>query len=257
LGGVDPGCPLIGMNCYAKIAGLLLILLTLIAILIIWWDSAQSPDSPDASTPTHAENMTIQAVGLPGRATDTPDNVSPLALPTAPRTPVVTSPFTFPPSLATIIPTPMQACTRVFPLDSVEAIEFGVTTITQLEAAFGRAQYQGGRAPRFRFEEGDCVLIVTVGIDEALAAELPNYGTFDLLLDCYGEPGAVGISQGNLTLLDVGNAVLLYPEAGIIAIFDVAPDDLTRSTAIASLQFRSPYEIDQQLRRLNLRRVDQ
>jgi hypothetical protein len=146
-------------------------------------------------------------------------------------------------------------CTRIFPLSSVESIEFGITTITQLEASFGRGTYQGGRAPRFRFEEGECVLIVTVGVNEAHDAELLDYGTLDLLLNRYGKPGAVGISQGNLTLLDIGDAVLLYPEAGIIAVFNVGPNDLTRATPVASLQFHAPYETDQQIRRLNLRRV--
>jgi hypothetical protein len=138
----------------------------------------------------------------------------------------------------------------------VESVKLGITTITQLEASFGRAKYQSGRAPRFRFEEGGCVLIVTVGIDEALEIELLYYGTLDLLLDRYGEPEAVGISQGNLTLLDIGNAVLLYPEVGIIAIFGVEPDDLVPTTPIVSLQFHLPYETEKQIRRLNLRPVD-
>ncbi|MBN1564405.1 MAG: hypothetical protein JXA10_11235 [Anaerolineae bacterium] len=216
-------------------------------------------------TPTPAQSVSALTGGLPGRPTDTPDSTTntPQAdatafiLPTAPQTPVVTSPFTFPTSVtSSSTSSTAQDCTRLFPLESVAGIDFGVTTITQLEASFGRAKVQSGRAPRFRFEEGTCVLIVTVSVDTADDAELLHYGTLQLVLDQYGEPGGVGISQGNLTLLDVGNAVLLYPDAGIIAIFDVAPDDLTPTTPVASLQFRSPYEVDQQVRRLNLRPVE-
>ena len=138
----------------------------------------------------------------------------------------------------------------------MESIEFGSTTITQLEASFGRAHYQSGRAPKLRFEEGDCVLIVTVGVDEVFDAELLYYGTLDLLLNRYGEPQTVGLSQGNLSLLDIGNAVLLYPEAGIIAIFSVEPDALSPSTRITSLQFRPPYDTEKQVRRLSLHMIE-
>jgi hypothetical protein len=193
---------------------------------------------------------------LPARATTTPSSGTPFVVPTAPLTPLGTSPFTFPTFPPSLSPTPSRDCTAVFPIDSVEAIEFGKTTITQLEAAFGRATSVGGRPTRFRFEERGCILRVTIGFQEALEAELPNYGTLGLLLDRYGPPAAVGVSQGNLTLLTVGNAILLYPEQGVVAIFDLEPDELTLDTPVSTLNFRPPYEVDQQVRRLNLRPVE-
>ncbi len=243
---------------YTKIAGsVLLIVLALTASVIIGPDliDSQSPNSHDLSMvipPTSGE----PAYGLPGRHTTTPDDSTPFMLPTAPLTPQVTSPFNFPTSLPVLIPTSFIECSDIFPLDSIESIKLGVTTITQLEASLGRAKYQSGRAPRFRFEEGNCVLIVTVGVDEALDLELPYYGSLDELLTRYGEPGAIGVSQGNLTLLNIGNAVLLYPSAGIIAIFDVGPDDLMPDSPITSLQFHLPYDTEKQVQRLNLHLVD-
>jgi hypothetical protein len=211
---------------------------------------AASPDSPTAVSQPGSP------VALPARATSTPSGGTPWVVPTAPLTPRGTSPFVFPTFPPTISATPSRDCTAVFPLDSVEAIQFGTTTIPQLEAAFGHAAYVGGRPTRFRFEDHGCVLRVTIGFQEALEAELANYGTLGLLIDRYGPPAAVGISQGNLTLLFVGNAVLLYPEQGIVAIFDVEPDALTLDTPVSALNFRPPYEVSQQIRRLNLRPVE-
>jgi hypothetical protein len=82
------------------------------------------------------------------------------------------------------------------------------------------------------------------------------YGTLDLILERYGSPAAVGLSQGNLTLPMVDNAVLLYPELGVIAIFDVSPDELNRSTPVSTLYFRAPFEVEQQVTRLNLSPVE-
>lgn len=194
--------------------------------------------------------------GLPARDTATPSGATPFVLPTALMTPQMTSPFTFPTRPPAISPTPAHDCTGVFPLDSVEQIEFGLTTTQQLEAAFGRAEYRGGRPPQLRFEDSDCVLIVTLGVQEALEAELVNYGSLGLLLDRYGPPEAVGLSQGNLTLLTIGNAVLLYPEQGIIAIFDVGPEALDRATPVSQLHMRPPYAAEKQITRLNLRPVE-
>ena len=177
-------------------------------------------------------------------------------LATAVLTPQVTSPFTFPTALPDSSPTPANDCTDVFPLDSVEAIEFGQTTIPQLEASFGRASYVGGRPTRFRFEAEGCTLRVSVGVQEALEAELVSYGTLGLLLDRYGPPAAAGISQGNLTLLVTGYTVLLYPEEGIIAIFDIAPGQLKRDTPVSTLYFRASYTVEKQVQRLNLLLTD-
>jgi hypothetical protein len=228
-----------------------------VAVLMAWGRLSRESATPMAvSAATAALPTGVGFGGLPGRSTVTPANETPFALPTAPRTPVVTSPLAFPTPTPERSPTPARLCSTVFPIESVEAIRFGVTTLAQLEAAFGTATYQSGRPTRFRFEDEGCVLLVTIGVYEALAAELWAYGTLDLLLERYGPPAGVGVSQGNLTLLMVGNAVLLYPDAGIIAVFDAAPGDLTRATPISSLQFRPSYDLDAQFRRLNARAVD-
>jgi hypothetical protein len=208
-------------------------------------------------SPSHTPLATSPGpTGLPIRATPTPSSATPFMLPTALITPMVTSPFTFPTRPPDVSPTPAHDCTSVFPLESVERITFGETTATQLEAAFGRAVSRGGRPPALRFERGTCTLIVTLGIQEAQEAELRSYGSLGLLLDRYGPPAAVGISQGNLTLLAVGNAVLLYPDQGLIAIFDAEPDALDRATPISHLYFRPAYATDKQIARLNLRSVE-
>lgn len=205
-------------------------------------------------TGLHNTTASLTAVklgpGLPGRQTATPDPA--VSTQTSSPTPAATSFFNLPDSS----PAPAIDCTTVIPLDNVARIEFGVTTLLQLEASFGPATYQTGRAPRYRFEEQGCVLIVTTGYDEILDAELVDYGTLGLLLATYGEPAAVGISQGNLTLLDLGLAVLFYPDVGVTAVFQVAPDDLTLDTPVASWQFRAPFALEKQATRLNARLVD-
>lgn len=193
---------------------------------------------------------------LPGRSTETPSPVTPTVEPTAQGTPVVTSPFVFPTSLPSISPTPLHDCMTVFPLDSVEAINFGQTTLSQLEASFGHATRMSGRPPRLRFDDQGCSLFVTLGTQEAEEAELDSYGTLQFLLDRYGPPEAVGITQGNLTMLLIGYAVLLYPEKGVIAIFDVDPETLTLTTPVTELHLRSPYQVDRQVKRFNLLLVD-
>lgn len=194
--------------------------------------------------------------GLPGRSTLTPSGTILTLPPTVLITPAVTSPFAFPTRPPEISLTPADDCTSVFPIESVERIELGETTIPQLEAAFGRADSRGGRPPRLRFEADGCTLLVTIGVQEALEAELVSYGSLGWLLDRYGPPDAVGISQGNLTLLNVDSAVLLYPDEGILAIFEPGPDDLDRDTPISQLIFRLPYTADKQMTRLHLLPVE-
>jgi hypothetical protein len=232
-----------------------LLLITASAVALILW-YALRPERLPAPMVLSSITPSPRPTGLPARATATPSGATPFQHPTVQLTPLVTSPFTFPTRPPDTSPTPAGDCTPVFPIESVERIELGETTVTQLEAAFGRAAYHGGRPPRLRFEDGGCVLIVTLGIQEALEAELVNYGSLGLLLDRYGPPAAVGISQGNLTLLTTGNAVLLYPEEGLIAIFDAGPEALTRATTISHLHFRPPYTAEKQITRLNLRPVD-
>jgi hypothetical protein len=211
---------------------------------------------PPEDDPAVVQIATKMPGPLPGRATATPPPAATIfATRTPDVTPLATSPFTFPTTPPDQSPTPSRDCTTVFPLENVEAIEFNRTTVTQLEASFGQATYRGGRPVTFRFESSGCTLNVAVAGDVAQEAELLSYGTLDLLLDRYGEPAAVGIAEGNLVLVWAGSTVLLYPEEGVIAIFDAVPDALTRDSPVYSLQFRPPYDVDQQVTRLNLRPV--
>jgi len=183
---------------------------------------------------------------LPGRATPTLP-----AAPTALLTPQVTSPFALPTPLPTHSPTPARDCTTVFPLENVEAITLGQTTLVQLQAAFGRAVRERGRASYFRFEAGGCTLRALIGVQEVLEVELRDYSTLGSLLARYGAPAATAVAQGNMTLRDIGHAVLLFPEQGVIATFAAAPDALTLATPVATLTFRPPFDAGKQLTRLN------
>jgi hypothetical protein len=190
---------------------------------------------------------------VPGRATLTPSPEVVLILPTGEAgTPVPTSPFVFPTSPPAVSTPPARPCTTLFPLGNVEAIELGMTQIPQLEASFGQATALSGRPTRFKFEAQGCEMLVTVGALEALEVELRQYGTLGLLLDRYGTPAGVGVSEGNLALIMTGYAVLFYPEQGVIAIFSQHPDELARETVVDSLIFRAPFEVEAQVTRLNL-----
>ena len=184
---------------------------------------------------------------LPARPSATPNpHTTPfsalLASPAAPLTPFGA--------------TPAADCRRVLPIESVETIHFGQTTTAQLQAAFGAPASVHGRPPTYRFVAEGCVLEVSVGFREAQEAILYDYGTLGWLLARYGQPAAVGISEGNLVLLLAGRAVLLYPERGVIAVFDALPTELTRTTPISALHFRAPYEVEKQVARLKLATVE-
>jgi hypothetical protein len=138
----------------------------------------------------------------------------------------------------------------------VEEIELGRTNIPQLTAAFGQPVSRGGRPTRIRFDYGDCMLFVTVTGETADEIELASYGTLDFILERYGDPAAVGISEGSFALLALDNTVLLYPDEGIIVVFEVPPDQLTPSTPVSSLFFRPPFEIERQVTRLDLQLID-
>lgn len=230
-----------------------LLLIVIFALGIITWGRAALAERAPvvlSPTPTYAPPGWGT---LPGRPTLTPPPTQPTAQ-TTPAVPGLTSPFLF----ATSSPTPDERvdCTEVFPLDNVAAIDFGQTTIPQLEASFGRAERVGGRPIRVRFDEQGCSLFVSIGVQEALEAELLDYGTLAFVLDHYGSPDAVGISQGNLTLPLPGLGVLLYAEAGVIAIFESEPDLLTAESPVNSLQLRPAYEVEKQINRLKLRVID-
>lgn len=187
--------------------------------------AAPPADAPVQSTPQ----------GLPGRVSPTPPVVMT-------GTPPASAP-------------PERDCTHVFPLENVEAVELGRTTLLQLQAAFGRARRDTGRADYFRFSAQGCVMRALIGVDEVLEIELRDYGTLGLLLERYGVPAAVGVSQSNLVLLEVGYTVLLYPDAGVIAVLPVEPEALTPDTPLDRLIFRPPFAAQKQLTRLNARPV--
>ncbi len=243
---------------YAKRAAMVAVGLGVLGVALgVWaYRAPRTPTDAPAFTPTATAPLTPL---LPARPTATPNpQASPLAAllgsPAAPLTPFGTSPFQFP----TATPpdaTPSADCTQVFPIESVEAIHFGQTTTAQLEAAFGPPVSVRGRPPTYRFQAQGCVLEVSIGFREAQEAVLHDYGTLGWLLARYGEPKAVGISEGNLVLLIPGQAVLLYPERGVIAVFDALPDTLTRATPISALHFRAPFDAQQQVARLKLATV--
>lgn len=247
-------------------AGLVLAMLVIAAILLLPGLRQPSGTATGSLSQTASQTLSTQALayglqtGLPARATKTPAALdSPqtaLIVPTAQASPVVTSPFSFPTGAPADSTTSAPDCTAVFPIESIEAIRFGQTTTAQLEAAFGHAVSVGGRTPTYRFEARGCVLAVSTDGTIAQEAELSAYGTLDWLLDRYGTPAAVGISEGNLVLMIPGQTVLLYPEQGLIATFDALPDDLTRETPIAVLYARLSYAAERQITRLKLAVVD-
>ena len=217
----------------------------LLAVLIIATLAGLQPSAGETDgTPAPPHSLAPQR--LPGRASATP-RPSPTPRAAVPPTPAAT------PSPAG---TAASDCTQIYPLDSVERIDYGETVGAQLEAYFGRPARVGGRPPALRFEAQGCMLGVTLDGDAAQTAELHDYGTLELLLSRYGPPDGAGIAQGNLTLLRFDVAVLLYAAEGIVAIFDVPPEALTRQSPIATLQFRPPYELARQYRRLNLEPVE-
>lgn len=237
-------------------AGVLALALILTVALVAVTLAAEPVQSIAVTTATPSATAPAAPFGgLPGRSTATP---SPAFTPTP--TPAVTSPFGLPTlpgdGSGTPSATPTADCRAVFPIESLEAIELGRTTVTQIEAQFGRAEAISGRPTRFRFEAEGCTLWVTPGVQEALELELTDYGTLGWLLDRYDNPAWVGVSEGNLTLLLADQTLLLYPDQGIIAQFDALPDDLMPETIIARLVFRRPFEVEAQVRRLNLRAVE-
>ncbi len=157
-------------------------------------------------------------------------------------------------------PSPVTRCTAVFPIERVEELMTRSWTIPQLEAAFGRAVSVGGRATRLRFVSQGCTLLITPGStltsDTIQETELVDYGSLEWLLARYGDPAAIGVTQGNLVMPLTGYTALLYPERGVIALFAAGPESLLPDMPVASLFFRPPYALDAQVRRLNLRLVD-
>ena len=194
--------------------------------------------------------------GAPTATAGTPPAPVRPARATATLDPAATEAGPAPTGSPTLSPTPATECAARFPIDSIEAIEPGRTTIAQVEASFGQADFRGGRPLQVRFYEGDCEVRVTVGINEALEVELIDYSTLGWLLERYGLPDTAAVTEGNLTLILPDVTVLLYPDEGIIAVLDALPDDLTRESLIDSLVFRPPFEADQQLIRLRANAVD-
>jgi hypothetical protein len=147
-------------------------------------------------------------------------------------------------------------CTSVYPLSRIQEIQLGQTTTIQLQAAFGQPINRSGRPPRLRFENQDCIMLITLSGDNASEIELLDYGTLDLLLETYGTPAVVGIAEGNLTLPLADTTIALYPDQGVIAMFEVTPDKLGPRTPISSLTIRTPYDLVRQITRLNITPVE-
>ena len=227
------------MKSITLVASLMIVILAACLML------ASAPLDPvlSAAIGTLQATSTMYAPGslLPGRSTPTPDT----ALATA------DAPYD------AVMPTAAPSdCTTAFPIETVEAIELGTTTSTQLRASFGQPVSVSGRPPRMRFEAGACVLLVTLGADEAEEVELQQYGTLGWVLDRYGSPDAAGIAQGNLTLPLADSAVLLYADEGLVVLFDRDLATLDRDTPVDSLFVRPAYTLDDQLRRLNIEKAD-
>lgn len=217
-----------------------LTLVILVACLAL--ASAQSnPVLPAASAALRATSTSAPGGLLPGRSTPTPG------------APLATADATHDAVDSTAAP---DGCTAIFPIDAIDAIEFGTTTSTQLRASFGQPVSVSGRPPRLRFEAGDCVLLVTLGADEAEQVELQQYGTLGWVLDRYGPPDAAGIAKGNLTLPLAGSAVLLYANEGLTVLFDGDLSTLDRETPVDSFFVRPAYKLDDQLRRLNIEETE-
>ena len=102
-------------------------------------------------------------------------------------------------------------------------IATGTLTIAQVIAAFGPVDHVGGRPPVYRFAADGCVLRVTVGATYARAAELEPYTTLGRLADQLGPPDAAASVPASLRLPGRDRLALLYPAAGVIALFEHAP----------------------------------
>ena len=167
---------------------------------------------PGQSVPYPAVTPTPDRVSLPWGDTATPGPPPP----DAPRFPTLQAATASGPAAGT-------DCSAVFPLAAVGRIATSTLTLEQVIAAFGPVDHVGGRPPVYRFVAEGCVLRVTAGMTHAQAAELAPYTTLGQLADEIGSPEAAVSVPASLRLPGRDRLALLYPTAGVIALFEHAP----------------------------------
>lgn len=181
---------------------------------------------------------------LPMDSTETPYVSLPDGSPPAFESPL----FPVPTRLPAVTFTPTLDCTEVFPPEVVLRVAGGELTVAQAIAAFGPVVSTSGRPPRLRFEESGCVLLLTAGVQTVQAAELRPYFTLDELLARYGEPSAVVTIPASIRLPGRDRLALLYPEIGLIALFERPPAD--RVGLIPQVQIARAADLDAMLAEL-------
>lgn len=223
-----------------------------LVLLLAACGSPPAATSPVLPSPTLTPGPTVTP--LPGQAIPNPPTLAPtapgVALPgQTPGTPdpAATSLFDMP----TDAPAPPAydvACAQAFPPETALRILADGWTITQVEAAFGPVLSVSGRPPVYRFEAGDCVLTVTAGVSTIQQVTLMPYFTLGELLDRYRDPAATADVPGSVRL-PVGPGLvgpdrfaLLYPAAGVAALFDGPP--ASRQTRIAELRLLPVNDLD-------------
>ena len=167
---------------------------------------------PGQSVPYPAVTATPDRVSLPWGDTATPGPPPPAA----PRFPTLQAATASGPAAGT-------DCSAAFPLAVVGRIATGTLTIAQVIAAFGPVIHVGGRPPVYRFEQEGCTLRVTAGATYARAAALEPYTTLGSLAEQLGPPEAAASVPASLRLPGRDRLALLYPAAGVIALFEHAP----------------------------------
>ena len=153
--------------------------------------------------------------------------------------------FPVPTRLPTVAATPTLDCAEVFPPEVVLRVAREELTVAQAIAAFGPVVSTSGRPPRLRFEESGCVLLLTAGVQTVQAAELRPYFTLDELMTRYGEPSAVVTIPASIRLPGRDRLAFLYPEIGLIALFERPPAD--RDSLIPQVQIVRAADLDTML----------
>ncbi len=168
------------------------------------------PPQPGQSIPAlPTAEATRGVVALPYGSPQAPGGTSFFPLPTPPSPGPTASPAT--------------DCAAAFPLEAVRrAVQDGLS-MEQVAAAFGPVLSVSGRPPRYRFQAGGCLLLVTAGMRSAQRAELRPYFSLGELVARFGEPEAVAAVAGGLRLPGREHLALLYPAEGLVAVFEGRP----------------------------------
>lgn len=160
----------------------------------------------------------------------------------SPQTPSGTSffPLSTPP-FPGLTADPATGCAAAFPLEAVRRAVQGGLSMEQVAAAFGPVLSVSGRPPRYRFQAGGCLLLVTAGMRSAQRAELRPYFSLGELVARLGEPEAVAAVADGLRLPGREHLALLYPAEGLIALFEGRPG--SRGAPIPRLVVVQPGEV--------------